>query len=575
MRLIECVPNFSEGRNEKVIDAIADAIRGVQGASLLDVDKGYSTNRTVMTLVGSPEAILEAAFQGIAAAARLIDMRQHKGEHPRMGATDVCPFIPVSEVTMEECACLAEQLGERVGTELGIPVYLYAEAARSEDRRNLADIRKGEYEGLQEKMKDPSFKPDFGPNKFNATAGATVIGARQFLIAYNVNLNTRSKKLANDIALTIREAGRAKRNSAGEIEKDTAGEIEKDIAGNNIIVPGTLKACRAVGWYVDEYKRAQVSINLVDFTQTSLEHAFDEVSRVAEQLGLRATGSEIVGLAPLLPMLQAGRHYLRKQGRCTGVSQEELIETAIQSLGLAEVSPFDPKQKIIEYRVAPQTVKLCDMKVSAFLDELASESPAPGGGSVAALAGSLAAALSTMVACLTFDKKGFESDRPLMNDLAEQGQRLKTELLNAVDEDKDAFNSIIAARRLPKSTSDEIAARDRAILDAGKLATTVPLSVLKRIASSLDLIEQVVEKGNPNSLSDAGVAGLMALAGSEGAYCNVLINLEGFEKDDKQAQDFVKKTEKEATHTIEQTRQRAEKIRQKVLQKLVLQVSLA
>ncbi len=566
MKLVECVPNFSEGRNQKVIDAIADAMRSVQGVSLLDVDKGYSTNRTVMTLVGPPETIVEAAFQGIAAAAKLIDMRQHKGEHPRMGATDVCPFIPVSNITMEECARLADQLAERVGKELGIPVYLYAEAARSEDRRNLADIRKGEYEGLEEKMRDPSFKPDFGPNKFNATAGATVIGARQFLIAYNVNLNTRSKKLANDIALTIREAGRAKRNSKGEIEKDASG--------NNIMVPGTLKACRAVGWYVDEYKRAQVSINLIDYTQTSLEHAFDEVARVAEQLGVRATGSEIVGLVPLAPMLQAGRHYLKKQGRCTGVSQDELIETAVQSLGLAEVAPFDPKQKIIEFGVAPPAVKLSNMTVSAFVDELASESPAPGGGSVAALAGSLAAALSSMVACLTFDKKGFEAERPLMNELAEKGQKLKAELLAAVDADKDAFNSIIAARRLPKLNAEEIAKRDQAILDATKLATTVPLNVMKKIAETFDLIEQTVEKGNPNSLSDAGVACLMALSGVEGAYYNVLINLDGFDKQDKPAQEFVKTTEKEATALMESSRKQAEKIRQKVLSKLAPQVSI-
>jgi len=566
MKLVECVPNFSEGRNQKVIDAIADAMRSVQGVSLLDVDKGYSTNRTVMTLVGPPETIVEAAFQGIAAAAKLIDMRQHKGEHPRMGATDVCPFIPVSNITMEECARLADQLAERVGKELGIPVYLYAEAARSEDRCNLADIRKGEYEGLEEKMRDPSFKPDFGPNKFNATAGATVIGARQFLIAYNVNLNTRSKKLANDIALTIREAGRAKRNSKGEIEKDASG--------NNIMVPGTLKACRAVGWYVDEYKRAQVSINLIDYTQTSLEHAFDEVARVAEQLGVRATGSEIVGLVPLAPMLQAGRHYLKKQGRCTGVSQDELIETAVQSLGLAEVAPFDPKQKIIEFGVAPPAVKLSNMTVSAFVDELASESPAPGGGSVAALAGSLAAALSSMVACLTFDKKGFEAERPLMNELAEKGQKLKAELLAAVDADKDAFNSIIAARRLPKLNAEEIAKRDQAILDATKLATTVPLNVMKKIAETFDLIEQTVEKGNPNSLSDAGVACLMALSGVEGAYYNVLINLDGFDKQDKPAQEFVKTTEKEATALMESSRKQAEKIRQKVLSKLAPQVSI-
>lgn len=563
MRLVECVPNFSEGRNEKVINAIADAIRSVQGVSLLDIDPGASTNRTVMTLVGSPEVIVEGAFAGIAAAANLIDMRQHKGEHPRMGATDVCPFIPISGVTMEDCVKLAEKLGERVGKELGIPVYLYSAAAKKEERRMLADIRKGEYEALPEKMKDASFKPDFGPDKFNAQSGATVIGARPFLIAYNVNLNTRSKKLANDIALTIRESGRNKRNEKGEFERDAQGVPLK--------VEGTLKACAAVGWHVEEYRRAQVSINLTDFTRTSLHHAFDECVRLATEMGLRVTGSEIVGLVPLQPMLEAGRHYLKKQGRCTGVSEKELIEVAVQSLGLAELTPFNASEKIIEYRVAPQAVKLADMKVADFVDELGSESPAPGGGSVAALAGAMASALTSMVACLTFDKKGFEKDRPLMNELSEKAQNLKAQLVRSVDEDTDAFNSILAARRLPKATADEIAARDRAIFEANKLATSVPLNVMKRTKDTFELIEQAVEKGNPNSLSDVGVAGLMAIAGVEGAYLNVLINLDGFDKDDKDAQQFVRQTEKEASAIVAESRTRAEKIRQTVLQRLAPQ----
>ena len=345
MQLVECVPNFSEGRNEKVIDAIADAIRAVSGVSLLDVDPGYSTNRTVVTFVGQPEQVVEAAYQAISKASQLIDMRKHQGEHPRMGATDVCPFVPVSGITMEQCVELANTLGERVGRDLGIPIYLYGEAAKKAERRSLADIRQGEYEALNEKMKDSGFKPDFGPSAFNAASGATVIGARQFLIAYNVNLNTRSKKLANEIAFNIREAGRAKRNAKGEIEKDASG--------NTIKVPGTLKEVRAVGWYVDEYQRAQVSINLTNFEVTSLHQAFDEVVRQAELLGLRVTGSEIVGLVPLAPMLEAGMHYLRKQGRSTGVSEAEIVECAVQSLGLAELSPFVAKEKIIEYRVAP------------------------------------------------------------------------------------------------------------------------------------------------------------------------------------------------------------------------------
>lgn len=566
MQLVECVPNFSEGRDQKVIDAIADAMRAVQGVSLLDIDPGVSTNRTVMTLVGPPEAVLEAAFQGIASAASLIDMRKQTGEHPRMGATDVCPFIPVSDVSMADCVKLAERLGERVGKDLGIPVYLYSEAARTDSRRNLADIRKGEYEALPEKMKDKSFQPDFGPAKFNPQSGATVIGARQFLIAYNVNLNTKSKKLANEIALTIREAGRSKRTAEGAIERDGSG--------NPVMVAGTLKACRAVGWHVEEYRRAQVSINLIDPTVTSLHHAFDEVSRVAEQLGMRVTGSEIVGLVPLAPMLEAGRHYLKKQGRCTGVSEEDLLEVAVQSLGLAELSPFEPRKKIIEYSVAPQTMALKDMKVGAFIDELASESPAPGGGSVAALAGSTAAALTAMVAALTFDKKGFEKERPAMNALAEQAQKLKSELLSAVDEDKDAFNSIINARRLPKVSPEDVAKRDQAIFEASKQATTVPLQVMKRASETFALIEQAVEKGNPNSLSDAGVAGLMALSAVEGAYYNVLINLDGFDKNDKQAQDFAKATEKEASLLMAGARSVAEKIRKNVLERLAPQVSV-
>jgi len=566
MRLVECVPNFSEGRNQKVINAIADAMRAVEGASLLDVDPGASTNRTVMTLVGEPEAVLEAAFQGIACAAGLIDMRIQKGEHPRMGATDVCPFVPVSGVSMEDCARLAERLGERVGRELGIPVYLYAEAARCEERKSLADIRKGEYEALPEKMKDPSFKPDFGPAKFNPGAGATVIGARPFLIAYNVNLNTKSRKLANEIALTIREAGRNQRNAEGKFVRDADG--------NPVKAAGTLKACRAVGWVVEEYRRAQVSINLVDISQTSLHQAFDECERLATELGMRVTGSEIVGLVPLGPMLDAGRHYLEKQGRSTAVSEKELIETAVQSLGLAELAPFDPALKIIEYRVAPEIAGLKDMTVKDFLDELASESPAPGGGSVAALAGAMGASLAAMVASLTFDKKGFEAERPLMNELGEKAQRLKVDLLKAVDDDTEAFNSIIAAMRLPKGSDEESRARDRAILEASKEATLVPFAVMKKALASLDVIEQVAEKGNPNSLSDAGVAGLMALACGEGAYFNVLINLDGFDKEDKESQKFVRSTEKEASEVMEKLRNRAEHVRRSVLDRLIPQASL-
>ncbi len=559
MRLVECVPNFSEGRNEKVINAIADAIRAVSGVNLLDVDPGWSTNRTVITFVGDPQAAVEAAFQSIAAASTLIDMRRHTGEHPRMGATDVCPFVPVSGITMEECAALAEQLGKRVGEELKIPIYLYAEAARREDRRSLADIRKGEYEGLAAKMTDAEFRPDFGPDSFNATSGATVIGARPFLIAYNVNLNTKSKKLANEIALNIREAGRTKKNAKGETERNADGTPVK--------LPGLLKACRAVGWYVDEYERAQVSINLVDYHQTSLEDAFDACCKEADKLGVRVTGSEIVGLVPLEPMLNAGRHYLRKQGRPTGVSRKELLSVAIQSLGLADLTPFDPTQKIIEYRVDKSNKLLKDQTVTDFLDELASESAAPGGGSVAALCGSLSASLSSMVANLTFDKKGFESHKKFMSDLSERAQQLKYEFMLSIDEDKQAFDKILEARRLPKGSPEDVKIRDAATLEANKGATTVPLNVLSKTTQLLELADTVVEKGNPNSLSDSGVAALTALAAAEGAYYNVLINIGGLSST-PEASVFCTSTRTQADQLIEEVREKAEHIRLKVLSRL-------
>ncbi len=559
MRLVECVPNFSEGRNEKIINAIADAIRAVSGVNLLDVDPGWSTNRTVITFVGDPQAAVEAAFQSIAAASHLIDMRRHRGEHPRMGATDVCPFIPVSGISMEECAKLAEQLGKRVGEELGIPIYLYAEAARREDRRSLADIRKGEYEGLASKMNDAEFRPDFGPLSFNAAAGATVIGARPFLIAYNVNLNTKSKKLANEIALNIREAGRTKKNAKGETERDPDGAPLK--------IPGLLKACRAVGWYVDEYERAQVSINLVDYHQTSLQHAFDACCKEAEKLGLRVTGSEIVGLVPLEPMLDAGRHYLHRQGRSVGVSRKELLSVAIQSLGLSDLSLFDPSQKIIEYRVDKGSKQLKDLSVSDFLDELASDSAAPGGGSVAALCGSLSASLTAMVANLTFDKKGYEGSREMINDLAARGQQLKYEYMLAIDEDMQAFNKIIEARRMPKGSPEEAKARDAALWEANKGATTVPLQVLSKTIELLEIADLVVEKGNPNSLSDSGVAALTALTAAEGAYFNVLINLSGLAST-AEAKDFSAATRAQADDLIEEVRKKAEHIRMKVLSRL-------
>ena len=554
MRLVECVPNFSEGQNQKVIDSIAEAIKAVEGVELLDVDPGKSTNRTVFTFVGEPERVLEGAFQAIGRAASLIDMRKHKGAHPRMGSTDVCPFIPVSGMTMEECVGLAKRLGERVGKELGIPVYLYAEAAQSESRRNLADVRQGEYEGLADRMKN-GFKPDYGPAEFNAGAGATVIGARKFLIAYNVNLNTRSAKLANEIALNIREAGRAQRDKDGNMVKDANGTTVKS--------PGTLVATKAVGWYVDEYKQAQVSINLVDFEKTSIHRAFDECCKEAQKLGLRVTGSEVVGLVPLEPMLTAGRHYLKMQDRSTGVSEAELVSTAVLSMGLADIAPFDPAKKIIEYRIAPAEKLLKDLTVSGFIDELSSDSPAPGGGSVAALCGGLSTALSAMVANLTFGKKGFEGTKELMNDIGNRAQKLKNEFVRAIDEDTAAFNQISEARRMPKDSDEAKTLRDKAIEEANQAATRVPLGVLTKALQAVELAETVAEKGNPNTLSDAGVAGMTARAAAEGAYYNVLINLPSV-SDEK----FKSETRKKADEAVKSVRRRTDALHELVLSRL-------
>ncbi len=518
MRLVECVPNFSEGRNQPVIDAIAAAIRDTEGAYLLDVDPGKDTNRTVVTFVADYDAVVKAAFNAIETASRLIDMRKHAGAHPRMGATDVCPFVPVRGVTMEDCAALARVLGRRVGEELGIPVYLYEFAAVSEERKNLANIRAGEYEGLAQKLADPGWKPDFGPVEFNPKSGATVIGAREFLIAYNVNLNTKDRKLANDIALSIREAGRAKR--------DENGSIVRDDNGSTVNVPGRLKACKAVGWYIAEYKKAQVSINLVDYHVTPPHVAFDEAKREAEARGVRVTGSELVGLIPLEAMLEAGRHYLRLQRKSTGVPDSDLIETAIQSLGLNDITPFDPKQKIIEYRVAEPSM-LVDRTVRDFVDETSRDSAVPGGGSVSALLGSLACALSSMVANLTVGKKGYEAADEEMKAVAAKAQGLKDLFLKAVDDDSKAFDEVMTAMRLPNKTDEEIRTRQQVMEAATKKAVEVPLSVLVSCGETVDLIDAVAKKGNKNSVSDAGVAALALRSAAAGAALNVLINLPG------------------------------------------------
>ncbi len=507
-QIVECVPNFSEGRDPRVIALITDEVKKVAGVELLDVDPGRDTNRTVVTFAGAPQAVEEAAFQAIRKAAEVIDMARHQGAHPRMGATDVCPFVPVSGVTMADCVEIARRLAKRVGEELAIPAFLYEEAASSPERRSLAYIREGEYEGLPEKLKKKEFKPDFGKAVFNPKAGATVIGAREFLIAYNVNLNTRNVKLAKAIANRMREKGYTVKNPANG-EKET--------------IPGTLQAVRAVGWYIPEYQMAQISVNLLNYNTTPLYRVFEEAERLAAEFGVRVTGSELVGLIPLEAMLQVGRHYLRKQGNSRGVDERELVRVAAQSLGLAELSPFHPEHKIIEYRFR-KPGPLASMDLVAFCSELASDSPAPGGGSIAALNGALSAGLSAMVGNLTFGKKGYEEVRGEMEIVAEKAQPLKDFFIEAIDRDTEAFNRLMAAFALPKKNDDDKKARQEAIDEATREATRVPFTVLERSRTAAELALAVAKKGNRNSLSDAGVAGLAAALCAEGALYNVLIN---------------------------------------------------
>jgi glutamate formiminotransferase / formiminotetrahydrofolate cyclodeaminase len=508
MKLIECVPNFSEGRNRVVIDAIAAEIAASPGAVLLDVDPGAATNRTVVTFVGGPDAVEEAAFRAIRKAASLIDMTRHRGEHPRLGATDVCPFVPVSGATMDDCVAIARRLGKRVGEELGIPVYLYEAAATRPEHRSLADIRKGEYEALPEKLKDAAFAPDFGPARFDARSGATVIGAREFLIAYNINLNSRERKLANAIAQALREAGKSKRLPDGTTTN----------------LPGRFKECRAVGWYIEEFGRAQVSINLTNYKVTPIHAVFDAACDEAAKLGLRVTGSELVGLIPREALLAAGDHYLAKQGRTTGVPEKERVHTAVLSLGLSELAAFDAQRKVIEYRYADGPPGLVGMTVRDFADELSSSSPAPGGGSVAALCGAMSASLVAMVAALTWSKSGMEAARPAMKTAGTDAQTLKDWFLGAVDRDTNAWNAVLASMRLPKKTGEEIAERAVAVERASQNAAKVPLDVLEATIRALELSLRVVNEGIPNSVSDAGTAGACALAAAEGAALNVRIN---------------------------------------------------
>lgn len=516
-QLIECVPNFSEGNDLTIIKQITDSIESVEGIKLLNVDPGKATNRTVVTFVGEPAAVVEAAFKGIAKAAELIDMSKHKGEHPRMGATDVCPFIPVANISMQETAEWSKKLAARIGNKLHIPVYLYEEAQEDKKRNNLSIIRAGEYEGFFKKIKQADWKPDFGPAELPANSGATVIGARDFLIAYNVNLNTKSVKRANSVAFDIREAGRVK--------TDSNGKKILDDAGNEIRIPGKLKGVKAIGWYIEEYGIAQVSINITKFRETPLHIVFEESARSAYERGYRATGSELVGLVPLQAMLDAGKYFLNKQRLSSGVSDAELIHIAVKSMGLDELSPFTPEKRIIEYVMESESKPaLANMRLNAFVDETASESPAPGGGSIAAYCGSLGVALATMVANLSASKKGWEERWNEFSDWADKGQKLKKQLLHLVDEDTAAFNKIMDAFKLPKTTDQEKADRKQAVAEATRYAIEVPLSVMKISLQSMELIQSMATNGNPNSVSDAGVGAMCARTAVLGAGLNVRIN---------------------------------------------------
>lgn len=534
-QIIECVPNFSEGRDPQVIERIADEIRSVDGVKLLDIDPGKATNRTVMTFVGEPAPVVEAAFRAIKKAAELIDMSKHSGEHPRMGATDVCPLVPVANISMDECVQWAKELARRVGEDLSIPVYLYEYAASSPQRQNLAEVRSGEYEGLAAKIIKPEWKPDFGPATFHAKAGATVIGARNFLVAYNINLNSTSTRRANAIAFDVRERGRPKRKG-----DSLTGEIELDAHGEQIWIPGTLKSVKAIGWFIEEYGVAQISMNLTDITVTSVHQAFEEVCRKAEERGIRVTGSELVGLVPLSAMLDAGRYFLEKQQRSTGVPDSELIKIAVKSLGLDELKPFDPAKRIIEYLINEDDRQLADLTVRGFADETSSESPAPGGGSVSALAGSLGAALGTMVANLSSHKRGWDEKWKFYSDWAAKGQQVKNRLVQLIDEDTRAFNLIMDAFQLSNQSESDKAKRNEAIQDATKKASLVPWEVMQVSFSALEVLKAMAENGMKSSVSDIGVGAWCVRTAVEGAFLNVKINVSGL-KDRAFADDLLQK----------------------------------
>ncbi len=529
-RIIECVPNFSEGRDMGIIKNITDVIESVAGVKLLDVDPGKDTNRTVVTFVGDPDYVIEAAFLAVKRAAELIDMTKHQGAHPRMGATDVCPLVPVSGISMEETVVYTRRLAERIGNELGIPVYCYENAAFRPERRNLASCRAGEYEGLPKKLADPVWKPDFGPAIFNKRSGATAVGARDFLVAFNVNLNTTSVRRANAIAYDVREKGRPAREG-----DPLTGKIKKDDNGETVVIPGSLKSVKAIGWFIEEYGIAQISMNLTNISVTPVHIAFDEVCRKAEVRGVRVTGSELVGLIPLKSLIDAGKYFLNKQKRSSGVSDEELIKIAVRSMGLNDIHPFKPEDKIIEYVMSTNEKtgkRLIEMSLRKFANETASESPAPGGGSVSAYMGVLGAALGTMVANLSSHKRGWDDRWEEFSAWAEKGIAIQNRLLQLVDEDTAAFNSILEAYALPKKTTAEKAARELAVQEATKKAIMVPFEVMQTAFSSFEFLKEMVEKGNPSSVTDAAVGALAIRSCILGAFLNVKINVAGLKDKD-------------------------------------------
>ena len=526
-KIVECVPNISEGRNKEIIKQVTDEIEAIKGVKLLDVDPGEATNRTVITFVGSPEVVVEAAFRCVKKAAQLIDMRQHHGAHPRMGATDVCPLIPVAGITLEECAALARTLAERIATELSVPCYCYEAAARTPERKNLAICRKGEYEGLQERMTVEKEAPDFGARPWDegvARTGCTAVGARDFLVATNFNLNTTSTRRANAIAFDVREKGRPQREGGSPV-----GKIMKDENGKNIMIPGTLKGTKAIGWYIDEYGIAQVSMNITDINVTPLHIAFDEVCRCAQNRGIRVTGTEIVGLVPKRTLIDAGKYFLKKQNRSTGIPEADILQIAIKSMGLDDLKAFNPREKVIEYLLEDddKRAKLIDLTVKDFSEETSRESPAPGGGTIAAYMGALGAALGTMVANLSSHKAGWDARWEEFSNWADKGQQIQAELLVLVDEDTEAFNRIMDAFGLPKGTDEEKALRSAAIQDATLFATQVPLHTMQASFKVFELCKAMAEEGNPNSVSDAGVGILAARAAVLGAGLNVKINASG------------------------------------------------